>query len=288
MTEINEFKNSLRDELNKAERISLYALKFDKLNVTARELKFGAGELKKLLQEKMSIFFNKTCENRQLEKYPFGDCKDTIEYRKINDPSLNERIQDLKTKLDAPDISYDSNEDLKFSSYVLKIVTSEGNTIYLFTKKNPISSFKNTRTYFPFDKSYKKVSSELVQLSLPIDMILFDDKIYFISLHMEKDMGLETFAQKQKEKFSNDLRQVLHVGEYTKLTDFVKTKNARSFKTFNHEKIEKLKMQTEKDKIAEELNIPLDENGDFVLDDENCKERFLAYLQDKLAKDVDD
>ena len=120
--EIDDFISSFKSYLMSVTRISCYALSFKRNNISAQELKFVDGELKKVLDKKKSIFFDVTCKNRQLKVYPYGDCKDTIEYRASDDPSIATRVQEIITKLANPDIAYDESEKIAFDSYVLKLV----------------------------------------------------------------------------------------------------------------------------------------------------------------------
>lgn len=287
--EIDDFISSFKSYLVSVNRISCYALSFKRNNISARELKFVDGELKKVLDKKKSIFFDVTCKNRQLKIYPYGDCKDTIEYRASDDLSIATRVQEITTKLANPDIAYDESENIDFDSYVLKLVNEADEKAYLFTRKKPIINLKNKNKmmFWRSGDGLETASTELYQLSLSIDTILFNQNIYFITLHMEKSFGLETYSKKQKDDFTEKLKDTLTEEEFMSISAILKRKNARSFKNINIDKIKKLSTIEGKTKISSALNIPLTQDNCLDMRDDGCKERLLDYLQDKLAKDVD-
>lgn len=287
--EINDFVTRLKSFFEKANRISCYALTTKGNNVSAQELKFESGELENLLNNELSVFYME-CEKRQLQEYPYGNCKETIEYRDCNHESIQIRVKQIVEKLNNPDIAYDDQKHPNFDSYVLKI-DDGSNIVYLFTKKNPIVNLqKGRRILYVFTSGNKlrAVNTGMYQFLKTIDVIIFEGNIYFISLRMEKAFGLEAYSHKQKEKFRNLLQDVLDTAEFEKVSVVLKSKNARTFKFINEEKIRKLDAPEEKRKIAHELKIPLTSGGKFDFKNSGCIERLFDYLQDKLAKDVDD
>lgn len=287
--EINEFITRLKSFFEKANRISCYALTTKGKNVSAQELKFESGELESLLNNELSSFY-KECEKRQLQEYPYGNCKETIEYRDCNHESIQIRVKQIIGKLNNPDIAYDDQKHPNFDSYVLKI-DDGSNIVYLFTKKNPIINLqKGKRILYVFTSGNKlsAVNTGMYQFLKTIDVIIFEENIYFVSLRMEKAFGLEAYSYKQKEKFENLLQDGLDTAEFKEVSAVLKSKDARTFKFINEEKIKKLNVPEEKRKIAHELKIPLTSAGKFDFKDSGCIERLFDYLQDKLAKDVDD
>lgn len=287
--EINDFITSLQSYFERVKRISCYALATKGNNVSAQELKFESGELEKILNNKLSALYN-VCKERQLKEYPYGDCKDTIEYRSCNHESLEARVKEIKRKLDEPDIAYDSKKRPNFNSYVLKI-DDGSNIVYLFTKNNPVVNLqKGKRILYMLSvgDKLKVVDTKLYHFPNTTDVIIFEDNVYFVSLRMESSFGLEAYSHKQKEKFINLLKEVLNKAEFEELQLILKPKNARSFKVINEEKLKKLQKREEKKKIAHELSIPLTLTGDFDFTGPGCKEKFIDYLQNKLAKDVDE
>lgn len=287
--EINDFLTRLQSFFGNANRISCYALTIKGNNLSALELKFELGELDHILNNELSTFYE-DCNKRRLQEYPYGDCKDTIEYRDCNHESIHIKVKEVIEKLNNPDVAYDNQRHPKFNCYVLKVYNGN-NIAYLFTKKNPILNYqKGKRILYMFSvgDKLKSVDMELYQFSTKIDTMIFEGKVYFISLHMEGLFGLEAYSHKQKEKFINSLQNVLDIAEFKELYTVLKSQNARSFKIVNEEKIRKLRDPKEKRKIAHELNIPLTSNGVFDFKSPGSKEKFIDYLQDKLAKDVDE
>ncbi|WP_281519169.1 Kiwa anti-phage protein KwaB-like domain-containing protein [Acidaminococcus timonensis] len=287
--EINDFITRLKSFFEKANRISCYALTTKGNNVSAQELKFESGELENLLNNELSSFYTE-CEKRQLQEYPYGNCKETIEYRDCNHESIQIRVKQILGKLNNPDIAYDDQKHPNFDSYVLKI-DDGSNIVYLFTKKNPIVNLqKGKRILYVLSigNKLRAVDTEMYQFVKTIDVIIFEENIYFVSLRMEKAFGLEAYSHKQKEKFGKLLQIVLDTSEFKEASAALKSKDARSFKFVNEDKIKKLNVPEEKRKIAHELNIPLTSTGEFDFKDSGCLERLFDYLQDKLAKDVDE
>lgn len=286
---IDEFMEKIQEILDNNPRTTFYAQTYQKGDIASCEISFDGETLKQITSNNISLLIS-TCKNRkELKQYPFGDCKSHIEYRSIYHPSINESINNLLKSIDAPSISYKDDLSISFQTYVIKLATASNDYMLFISKKtNPIYNLKRKTRYWIFkDNSMVQIPEKLFQLTTTIDAIIYNGFIYFITLHLEKILGLETYAVSQKKNCISSFKKVLTESEYNMMYPMLKSTNANTFNSIIDSRIMLLIDLNKKKKIASQLHIPF-ANGILDLSSPAAKKSLLSFCENKIAINIED
>ena len=122
--------------------------------------------------------------------------------------------------------------------------------------KNPITTLKHK--FMEDNGTFKEISDKVLSLKTIIDVIIFDQCIYMLTLAGEKLFNMERSYR------AVCAAKIANLKEYDIVTDF-KTfsstagsgHNPRKFVSFNDEHLKKLKSKPNRRKIAQKFKIPL-------------------------------
>lgn len=132
-----------------------------------------------------------------------------------------------------------------------------------------------------------QIPEKLFQLTTTIDAIIYNGFIYFITLHLEKLLGLETYAVSQKKNCISSFKKVLTESEYNMMYPMLKSTNANTFNSIIDSRIMLLIDLNKKKKIASQLHIPF-ANGILDLSSPAAKKSLLSFCENKIAINIED
>lgn len=274
--------------LNSNPRYNLHVQNYSKDNVTSREVTIDNEVLKQIATSNISLLL-KNCEKRkELHPYPYGSCKSDIEYRSIHHESLDAIMTKLMQAIESPSISFNAKVNEIFQTYTLKLSLNADDYIIFITKKNnPMYNLKRKSILFvPVGNSLVKAPDKLFQITSSIDAIIYKNNIYFITLNLEKTLGLETYAKMQKKKCIISFKKALSSNEFNALYPFLKSTNANTFNNIIDGRIILLSDPNKKQIIAEKLHIPIN-NDELNLSAPIAQKALLSYCQNKIAINID-
>lgn len=285
---IDEFIDRINSIFLSNPRYTFLVQQFKKSTVSSQEITFDSDILKQITNDNVNLLLQMCKEKKDLQPYPYGNCKFSIEYRSIEHESINLILNNFLSSINNPSIPYKDSLDLTFQTYTIKVSTSPNDYILFLTKKsNPIYNLKRKTKYFILDdNSLVLTPKKLFQLTTTIDAIIYKGAIYFITLHLEKILGLETYAKIQKNKCINSFEKVLSNTEFKFLYPFLKSVNANAFNNILDDRIDSLANIQNKESIAGKLHIPL-ENTELNLSDPIAQKSLLSYCQNKIAINIE-
>lgn len=274
--------------LNSNPRYSFHVQNYRKDNVTSREVTIDNEILKQIATNNISLLLKNCEKKKELHPYPYGSCKSDIEYRSIHHESLDAIMKKLIQAIGFPSISFDEKVDEAFQTYTLKLSLNSDEYIIFMTKKNnPMYNLKRKSILFlPVGNSLVKAPDKLFQITSSIDAIIYKDNIYFITLNLEKTLGLETYAKMQKEKCISSFKKALSPNEFNALYPFLKSTNANTFNNIIDDRIILLSAPNKKQIIAKKLHIPMN-NNELNLSAPIAQKALLSYCQNKIAINID-
>ena len=149
--------------------------------------------------------------------------------------------------------------EIKFQAYVLNgLIKLDGEDfpVKLISMQNPITTLKHK--FMEDNGTFKEISDKVLSLKTIIDVIIFDQCIYMLTLAGEKLFNMERSYR------AVCAAKIANLKEYDIVTDF-KTfsstagsgHNPRKFVSFNDEHLKKLKSKPNRIKIAQKFKIPL-------------------------------
>lgn len=286
--DIESLKSVINTFLNSDPRYSFQVQNYRKDNITSREVTIEKKVLEQIATSNISLLL-KNCEKRKdLHPYPYGSCKTDIEYRSIHHESLDAIMTKLISAIESPSIPYKEKTDEIFQTYTLKLsLNRDEHIIFMTRKNNPMYNLKRKSILFvPIGDSLVKAPDKLFQITPSIDAIIYKDNIYFITLNLEKTLGLETYAKLQKQKCINSLKAALSSKEFNALYPFLKSTNANKFNNIIDNRISLLSDPHKKQIIAKKLHIPMN-NEELNLSTPFVQKALLSYCQNKIAINID-
>lgn len=248
-------------------------------NYNCREIKFDS---KEVLEEHIEALKGRylTGNNSTLHKYNelrlYDGTTDSQVIYWLNKSS--ELIADTYSKLIESIAVADQESDPlkeKYSAYVLSGFVDE-KPIYLFSMQCP---FVNMKRKHIWDKStFKPIDKPVLSLRLNADVIMFGDKVYFLSMAGENLFNME---RAYKATCSYCVNEIIETGIITDIECFKNAatsgSNPRRFVSYNKGYLERLKNKKTRERIAKKFAIPVKDSY-FDSEQEGASEKIVKLL----------
>lgn len=274
---------------------TLYFFKIDRRNhnpYTAYKIRFKNDNY---LQQYVQTLIKMIIDN-QLEKV--SEIKQyTGENSKVSCDMIETSNELIKEQWDyfVRDIAEASDEKVKgkYHGYALEGIPENDNdkAIIFLKRANPIINLKNTRgKVFMFDSDSKlaEMSDDICKLYMNVDCIIIDENIYSFNYKIEDIFNMEKTMQKLKNRA---LQNILLTDVFENKEEFEQMaksyKSPRTFLTLKSERIERIKDQIERKKIASMLKIDLNDADKFVFKNTEQVSLLIRYLCFKVFKDYE-
>lgn len=179
----------------------------------------------------------------------------------------------------------------KYHGYVLEGIPTDNTkkTIDFLKLANPVIDLKNKRSVvfsFDGDNELDMLSDEVCKLYMNVDCIVVDETLYSFNYKFEDLLNIEKTMKKLKSKA---VEEIVSVDAFENREEFVRMakayKSPRTFITLKKERIERIKNKNERRKIASMLKIDINDEGKFILKDEEEASLLIRYLCFKVFKD---
>jgi hypothetical protein len=179
----------------------------------------------------------------------------------------------------------------KYHGYVLEGISTDNKkkTIDFLKLANPVINLKNKRSVvfsFDSDNELDMLSDEVCKLYMNVDCIVVDETLYSFNYKFEDLLNIEKTMKKLKSKA---VEEIVSVDAFENREEFVQMakayKSPRTFITLKKERIERIKNKNERRKIASMLKIDINDEGKFILKDEEEASLLIRYLCFKVFKD---
>ena len=231
------------------------------------------------------------------DKEKFKDFEDIVEYNGAvlentiySFNSSNELISDAFKKLTNAFCDSKNKKDpfeFQANGYVFcgKIsVDNETKSIELISIKKPVSNLKYKYAWDKGNK-FKAIPDKVLSLNKNIDVIIYDNNIYLLTLDGEKLFNLESAAKKKSQETIKSIKKYNIFSNYDSFSKVANEGfNPRRFLSFNEETIKALEDDSTRVNMAKSFNINLKE-GNFDTDDKiNC-EKIIKLICDRAMFD---
>lgn len=187
---------------------------------------------------------------------------------------INEAYAKLVESLANADQECDPFKE-KYSAYVLAGFV-EDKPIYLFSMQCP---FVNMKRKHIWDNSiFRPIDKPILSLRLNADVIMYDEKVYFLSMAGENLFNME---RSYKATCSYCVNDIVESGIITNIECFKNTatsgSNPRRFVSFNNSYLERLKHKKTRERIAKKFDIPVKDSF-FDSEQEGASEKIVKLL----------
>jgi hypothetical protein len=176
-----------------------------------------------------------------------------------SEPLISSEYESLMKALASPDTEINPLE-LKSQAYVLRgiiEIDGEEKAIKLVSMQNPVTSLKHK--FLKSGGTFKEISDKVLTLRTSIDVVIFDDTIYMLTLAGENLFNME----RAYKAVCTDKLQVIK--DCNIVTDFEAFSsiassghNPRKFVSFNDTHLQKLKNANSRKRIAKKFRITMD------------------------------
>lgn len=155
---------------------------------------------------------------------------------------------------------------------------------------NPIISVNNKRSVAYIAKKTDDVldtiTDDIYRLYLTVDFIVLNNCLYSFNHSFEKMFNLENTLKKNKE---NMINRIIDTNAFDNDDDFKnyanKNTSSRMYIKLNDERVDKIKTKEGRIRVAEILNLPINDDGKFVFYNATQARLLIKYLCYKVIKD---
>ncbi|MFI3114862.1 MAG: DUF4868 domain-containing protein [Clostridia bacterium] len=286
----------LLTELNKMTDLSLQLLNFKHLKTTgttyiSREIVLNPDE--RLVEHVQSIsdLYTSTSKSKlsnyqSIEDYDGTADRSTI-YRIATDSSLVEIEYQLMLKaVSLPDqeinvLEFNANAYIISGNYTIDIDNcKQTKSIKLLSMKKPFTSFKNKFSIFTND-TFKEINEKILSLTTDIDVIIYDNYLYMLSLSAETLFNIERAHKSVCDKSIDLIINSNLVTNENKFKEIASSgHNPRKFISFNNKRFEQLNDKDFRPSISETFSIPIVE-GKFDTSVDGTSEKIIKLLCNK-------
>lgn len=213
-------------------------------------------------------------------------------------PLTNELISEQWTLFSAAAASSsDKKIEGKINGYILygQPSNDEDHPVTFVKVANPITKLTNKKSVVfstTADDELDLITDDVCRLYLTVDFIVYNGVMYTFNHAFETLFNLEKTMSKVKREA---IDRILNTNAFSDSERFkslaTQYKSSRTFITINQERIDKIEDNYDRKKIADMLNLPLDEDGNFfitTLDEASLLIKYLCFkiFQDNETKDV--
>lgn len=207
----------------------------------------------------------------------------TIYKLSSEDPLIAGEYRRFISAIAEPDVEADTTSFT--SAYLIKgsiIVGSEDTPIKMISMQNPITTLKHKFSLVHDNGKYKELDEKILSLRSMIDIICVGSTVYFLTLNGENLFNME----RAYKSVCHDTVQAIEESGIVHGIDVFRTvaesgHNPRRFVSFNYDRFEALKDTRARKEMAEQFDIPLDEDGKFEASTVEAAERIVKMLCNK-------
>lgn len=225
-----------------------------------------------------------------VQEYDGENTKISCDKLELSDTLINEQWNNLfsavsvatSDKLKGKIVGYilcaepQNNNDLKPITFI-KIANP---VIDMNTKKSVVYKMRDT------SNELEMFDDDIYRLYLTVDCIIVNEKMYSFNHSFEKIFNIESAMKRKREEVISEIAQIDAFAESDDFLHYAKQyKSHRTFITVKQERIEKIKTKEGREYVSSKLNIPLDENGKFVFQNEKQARNLIKYLCYKIIQD---
>ena len=187
----------------------------------------------------------------------------------------------LITAIASPDSESDPLE-YKSQAYLLKgIIEIDGKEypVKLISMQNPVTTLNHK--FWMHNGEFQEITDKVLSLKPTIDIVVFDECIYMMTLAGEKLFNMERAYRAVCNDKVDDIQKCSIVADFDAFKAVATSgHNPRKFVSFNDDHLQKLKKVQNRRKMAQKFNIPL--VGDkFDVAQPNAADRLVKLLCDR-------
>ena len=286
----------IKNILEKVSTCLSWSLKIIKINTSKKNgLEYIAREIelkpKGRLTEHINSLASKYLEEQDSGLSQYRECKPydgtadaQVIYKLKNSSELIEKNYGLfLTALANPDVEIDPLE-LKAKASVIKGVLKIENEevdVKFISMQNPVTTLKNK--FYRLDGKFTEISDKVLTLRNSIDVIIYRENVYMLSLAGENLFDMERAYQKIcKSKVALIQEKNIIEGFDTFKKCATTGHNPRKFVSFNDTYLNKLEDEKNREKIAQKFNIKLTDNRNlFEASEEGVSDKIVKLLCQK-------
>jgi hypothetical protein len=165
---------------------------------------------------------------------------------------------------------------------------SDGEIITFLKFANPKATLKSKKSIFykeTTDSSLDEVTEQFYRMYLTVDAILIGEHLYNFTHAFEKIFDVEQTLHNVKTKAIQTIIDAGFIANEDEFAGHAQSMNARTFITLSNERIQRASNLDYRLSIAEDFNLPLDEDSLFEISEPEQTGRLLKYLCYKAFKD---
>ena len=135
-----------------------------------------------------------------------GTSEARIIYKLQNDNELiGEQYNSLLVRLAEATIEGEI-EDKKLSAYVIEGISND-KEFYFFSMQNPLKNMKKKKLFRFNTSKYEEITKPILALRCSIDAIIYDGKVYMLSMAAENLFQMERSYKKKSEVCIKEIQQ---------------------------------------------------------------------------------
>ena len=241
---------------------------------------FDGNGIGKTVKEISKIYTEGDKANKytSIEKYNSDIVSDVIYEIDTTDVLIKDSYSLLITSLSNPDKENEPTK-MKYDCYVLKSSVKQNGEdipIKLVFMNNPVKILKNR--FIKIKEKYTEITDKVIWLSLSIDMIIWNGKVYSFNNSCEKLFNME---RTYKIICQENIQQIKNTDIISDIDLFANVAssghNPKKFVSFNRDYLEKLKDSNIRSNISVKFNIPL-KDGKFDTSKPKASEDLIKIL----------
>lgn len=181
----------------------------------------------------------------------------------------------------------------KYSGYILVGDSSESNANIMIVKMvNPIIKLEDKKRsvfYDPYSESELEPFTDVIyKLQYDADFIVIDNMIYSFNYKFEDLFYIQKTLKKVKEESVKKIIKTDALSNQEAFERYAKAyRSLRTFITLDKDKLELIKKEKSREKLATDLNLQLDKKGKIVVCDYDETSRLIRYLCKKIIKEYE-
>lgn len=151
--------------------------------------------------------------------------------------------------------------------------------VKLISMQNPVTTLKHK--FLKQNDKFQEINNKVLTLRLTIDVVIFNDYIYMLTLAGEKLFNMERSYKlicNEKVNIINNCDIITNFIEFEKIAK--RGQNPRKFVSFNDKHLKELKKPETRKKISQKFNIPL-KGKKFNTDKTSSSEKIIKLLCNK-------
>ncbi len=221
----------------------------------------------------------------EIEDYCGENPKITCDLLDLNNEVILKNWNYFKASLDNPVIN--STEKVKIKGYVISATPKiEGVRKILFIKKaNPIIKGDKTKSKtfkIDEDNSLNNFNDKIYRFYLTVDFFVIDNILYTFNLNFEEIFVLEKTLSNLKNQAIETIFSKNYLSNENK--EKFQSLPSKMYLNLNEERLNKLDNEEERQTIAENLGLRI-ENGKFILSDLDKIKNLVRYLNNRIIRE---